>query len=608
MMSGFTKLLRRFGRDESGVFAVVFGVMAIVLVALGGAVVDYVTLEQTRARAQTALDAAVLALQPEINLSSVSEASILERAEAIVRERIGDPRITARVDRILIEREAGRLFLGGDLSVPTMFVSLVGVDQLGASFSAEAMRGSVNLEVAVALDVTGSMSSQDMRDLRTSVSDLVDTIVQDSQEPTYSKVALVPYSQAVNAGTYADRLRGPLVQPKDISRMTLWAETTIRNISAVSTARNSPVTITSSGHNYQNNDWVFIWEVSGTTQLNGRAYQVTERNNNSFQLRDQNGNNYSTYRSGGKIRKCSMANCQLQVTANGHGHAVGDWVHITDVAGMTGVNNVTYQVTSRNANTLTLSGLPRNGAGNYSNNTGKLHCTDEGCTYFRFQSRAGSMNVLPGTTCVTERALTPYDLPPSTTLVGRNYAGSGNGCLTSAIVPLTANKTVLRNTINALSAAGSTSGSLGILWTWYMLAPNFGYVWPFDSRPGPYNDPETLKAAIIMTDGEFNTVHCRGVVARNSTSGSGGTGDQINCAAPNGDPYPQARAYCDAMKGSGVEVYTVGFNITSGSNAAIMLNYCASSAANSYLASNGGQMREAFQQIARNISALRLTR
>src|SRR5690554_1736244 len=106
MMSGFTKLLRRFGQDESGVFAVVFGVMAIVLVALGGAVVDYVTLEQTRARAQTALDAAVLALQPEINLSSVSEASILERAEAIVRERIGDPRITARVDRIFIEREA----------------------------------------------------------------------------------------------------------------------------------------------------------------------------------------------------------------------------------------------------------------------------------------------------------------------------------------------------------------------------------------------------------------------------------------------------------------------------------------------------------------------
>ena len=49
-------LINRFAKDERGVFAVLFGIMAIVLVALGGATVDYVTLEQTRARAQIALD------------------------------------------------------------------------------------------------------------------------------------------------------------------------------------------------------------------------------------------------------------------------------------------------------------------------------------------------------------------------------------------------------------------------------------------------------------------------------------------------------------------------------------------------------------------------
>ena len=111
-----------------------------------------------------------------------------------------------------------------------------------------------------------------------------------------------------------------------------------------------------------------------------------------------------------------------------------------------------------------------------------------------------------------------------------------------------------------------------------------------------------------MTDGEFNTVHCNGVVARNSTSGSGDTADHINCDAPNGDPYPQARAYCDAMRARGIVVYTVGFAITAGSTAAGMLNYCATTPANAFLASNGSQLRAVFQQIARNISSLRLTR
>ncbi len=57
-MSGFQRLILRFARDERGVFAVIFGLLAIVLIAMGGAVVDYVSLEQTRSRAQTALDSA----------------------------------------------------------------------------------------------------------------------------------------------------------------------------------------------------------------------------------------------------------------------------------------------------------------------------------------------------------------------------------------------------------------------------------------------------------------------------------------------------------------------------------------------------------------------
>lgn len=609
MMNGFLRLIGRFGRDESGVFAVLFGVMAIVLVALGGAVVDYVTLEQTRSRAQTALDAAALALQPEINNPNVTAESIRVRAEDIVRERIGDPRVNVGLNAPAIDLASGTLLLSGTFSAPTMFVSLVGVNELGASFSAEAMRGTVNLEVSVALDVTGSMDGQDIRDLRASVGALIDTIVQDVQTPTYSKVALVPYSQAVNAGAYADAIRGPIRQPKQITNIS-WAESTVRNISSAS--RSGSVTITSNGHGYQNNEWVYIWEVVGMTQINGRAFQVTGRTNDTFQLRDVSTSSVSNYQRGGKIRRCSNPNCRVEITSANHGYAVGEYLRVTDVGGLTGVNDVTYQVASRTNNTVMLTGLPSQGAGNYTPNTGQLHCTwqnaSESCTYYYFTSRTGSLNTFAVSTCVTERATNgSTDLPPTTALLGRNYPASNNPCLPNPIIPLTADKTVLHNAVNTITAAGSTAGSLGTLWAWYMLSPNFGYIWPFNSQPGPYNDREILKAAIIMTDGEFNTVHCNGVVANNSTSGSGNNFDQINCRAPNGDAYPQARAYCNAMKEAGITVYTVGFAITAGSTAASLLNSCASNSSNYFLAQNGNQLRQAFEQIARNISALRLT-
>lgn len=610
-MSPFALLLRRFAKDESGVFAVIFGLMAIVLIALGGATVDYMTLEQTRQRAQVALDAAALALQPDIYLPGMTAESIRSRAEAMVLERIGDVSVLdAEVDRVQIDLEAGRLFLGGQFRVPTIFVGLVGVTEMGSNFSSEAVRGAVDIEVSVALDVTGSMAGQRIVDLRAALNDLIDSIVQDTQSPNYSKMALVPYAQAVNAGSYATALRGPIRGPVAMSNIA-WTTGTTKSITGAT--RNNPVRITSSRHGFADGDWVYIWNVSGMTQLNGRAFQITTVTTNEFRLSGVNGTNYSNYSSGGYVVKCLAANCNTVITSNNHGYSNGDWVYVTGVGDSTlggGINDRAFQVANRTANTLELSGYAMNN-GTYTANTGQLHCTwqtaTEGCTYYRFQNPSNAYRVFPITSCVTDRVAPINDRSPSTTYVGRNYPPSANGCIANTIVPLTSNKATLRATANSLVEGGSTSGSLGTLWSWYMLAPDFGYVWPTDSRPGPYNQRDLLKAAIIMTDGEYNTVHCNGAIAQNSGSGSGSTSDHIKCTAPNGNADAQALAYCTAMKSRGILVYTVGFGITAGSAQATLLTNCATNPANAYLASNGAALAAAFEQIARNISSLRLT-
>lgn len=160
VMHHFLALVRRFGRDERGVFAVLFGLIAIVLIALGGATVDYVSLEQARNRSQVALDAAALALQPEIFDTAVTPEQIRQRAQALMIDRISDPSIIATIATadVRINLDDGSLYLAAEMEMPTIFVSLVGVNSMRARIQSEATRKKLALEVAFVLDNSGSMS------------------------------------------------------------------------------------------------------------------------------------------------------------------------------------------------------------------------------------------------------------------------------------------------------------------------------------------------------------------------------------------------------------------------------------------------------------------
>ena len=90
-------------------------------------------------------------------------------------------------------------------------------DYLPVGAHSEVDRSSRNIEVALVLDTTGSMAGQKIIDLRAAAKDLVDIVVQDIQTPWYSKVAVVPYSMAVNVDTYANSARGSIIGSTSIT-------------------------------------------------------------------------------------------------------------------------------------------------------------------------------------------------------------------------------------------------------------------------------------------------------------------------------------------------------------------------------------------------------
>ena len=72
-----------------------------------------------------------------------------------------------------------------------------------------------------------------------------------------------------------------------------------------------------------------------------------------------------------------------------------------------------------------------------------------------------------------------------------------------------------------MAASGSTAGHIGTAWGWYMISPTFSYLWPTASQPAAYGEDHLFKIVILMTDGEFNTFYCNGVISQDSPHISG---------------------------------------------------------------------------------------
>lgn len=170
------------------------------------------------------------------------------------------------------------------------------------------------------------------------------------------------------------------------------------------------------------------------------------------------------------------------------------------------------------------------------------------------------------------------------------------------VMPLTSDKDALKQRIDDLEAYGSTAGALGTSWAWYMLSPNWTSIWGGPNAPMPYNltktkqangAPHLRKIAILMTDGVYNTYR--------------GWKDQDQKQVSD-----YATKMCKNMKDTGIEVYTVAFDLDalSGSERTIAeatMKECASGEANFYDTKDADQLKQAFRDIALKLSSLYLS-
>lgn len=143
--------------------------------------------------------------------------------------------------------------------------------------------------------------------------------------------------------------------------------------------------------------------------------------------------------------------------------------------------------------------------------------------------------------------------------LGPVYTSNGNCAPDRGPIALTHDRDVIDAAVQNLKTGGTTAGHLGIAWASYLLSPSWADYWGAEIKS--YDDTGTIKAAILMTDGEFNTQYCDGL------------NDNERGACSGQASATQARNLCAAMRDRKIRVYTIGFDVNS--TARQMLSDCA---------------------------------
>ena len=193
-------LVRGFFGNVRGNVGAMLAIAVVPLLLAAGAAIDMIRANNAEAVLNGAADAAAMAgatsgkTNDPVALKKIVEDYLKANDAIIILKNVTN--VSQSVDA---STSTFKVSISG--SIDTTFLAFAGVSTMDLQADADVNLGSQSLEVALALDNTGSMAGQKIIDLKASAKQLISILETDKSSYSSLKFALVPFTQYVNVGT-----------------------------------------------------------------------------------------------------------------------------------------------------------------------------------------------------------------------------------------------------------------------------------------------------------------------------------------------------------------------------------------------------------------------
>lgn len=211
MLTHYKLIVKKFSADEKGAVALIFGLMTFVLFVVGAIAVDYSRVLDMRTRIASAVDSASLAAGRALLDGNMTESEIVALATTYFKENVKSANAFGSIGTptIKVDRENGTVDIDVQSKVKMTLARVGGYTEMSIPVVSEATFKQKDIEVGMALDITGSMN--DVRGGKTKIASLkgafeqfAERLIPEQKSASHRvRIGLAPYSSGVNIGSYA---------------------------------------------------------------------------------------------------------------------------------------------------------------------------------------------------------------------------------------------------------------------------------------------------------------------------------------------------------------------------------------------------------------------
>ena len=188
----FGSRLRAFESNEKGSMTILAVTLLMAAALLGGLAVDVMRFENRRTQMQNALDLCVL------NAASLRQ-TLDEKT--VFRNCVVKAGMTGTITNLTVTKGTSSKTVSASATetLPTLFIGMLGMNTLTVQATSSAAERVGNVEIALVLDVSGSMAGSRITNLKSAAKQFVSTLLADDTDGRVL-ISVVPYNSSVNIG------------------------------------------------------------------------------------------------------------------------------------------------------------------------------------------------------------------------------------------------------------------------------------------------------------------------------------------------------------------------------------------------------------------------